>query len=251
MNKRPLPLAAVLVFSLLASGCAGVDDTNFLGVRLAPCTVEGSPFATRPFKEWASYYHSTVDRVVQAHIDSLQGLGTSELKCTASTLLETLKPSQDLANLAKLLAPWRTPARLAKLSELHVGPVLLEFLRVYECSNLERARTIQVSVLNVSNGTMGTGTGSQEGWDRGEMNNEMQAQTRRIESELRLARTVTHRALSILGSLDDLRGISVEVECLKRASLDMRNVVGLAADASACLARVPGRASLRDLTTAL
>lgn len=216
-----------------------------LGVRLPPCTAEGTPFEEMNFKDWESYYHRVVDDVVDAHVETLRSTSTAQLQCTAATTAGVLPPTDELRDLATVLLPWDTDEKIAALSELDMASVLVEFLREYECANLERSRRLSLSVNEREKGTL-SGATTETSWDLGAFMQEMEKQRARITQELRIARPSLERTLDALGGLDQFRSIAVEEECLKRASLDLRNVAGLLADAAACVSKVPGKSSLRD-----
>lgn len=241
--------AAWLVLSILISlalvACNPQEESGALGTHLAACTAEESAFARIPFRQWPAYFHGTGSTIIEEHLNTLQTISATQLRCAAATPLNALPAAPKLRALAATLPPWKSPARLNALSQLHVGPVLLDFLRIYECANLERQRVLVVTVQE----RRGQGMSSipKIGMGRGEFVDEERTQQRQIEREMHVARTTMERTLALLGGLDNLRGIAVELECLKRASLDLRNTVGLAADASACLSKVPGKSSLRDL----
>ncbi len=64
------------------------------------------------------------------------------------------------------------------------------------------------------------------------------------------ARPTLERTLSIIGGLDRLNLLKLDIECLRRASLDLRNTLGLVAEAASCMPRSwDVRGSLRDMAT--
>ena len=220
--------------SLLAGCSPPPEEEGFLGERLAPCSAKDTPFEDLAFEEWADYYRDTTDEVVEEHLKSLGGSALAKLNCTAEDAANVLPASPKLKTLAGALPPWKDELRLNALSQLQVGSVLIEFLRVYECANLEWERGLPESVQETDLGPHVTKTSEEIGI---------------IEHELAVARPALERTLRILGGLSELRSVSTDLECLRRLSLDLRNVLGLIADASACLAKVPGKSSLRDLPT--
>ena len=249
-----LPLAIILFLT----ACTPQDRGGFLGDRLAPCSAQGSVFADLPFKDWPSTYHSTVDVIIKEHLEMTQDIGKKQLDCTAANTLSVLPPSFPLNLLAATLPPWESPERSGTLSELHAAAVLKEYVRVYECANLERRESLAVRVNERENGTVGSGSGTtgsgvsgsggqRTGWERGPFQKEEDIQLAQINRELAIARPALERTLDVLGSIDQLLPLAIETECIKRASLNLRNAVGLLSDALSCSTKIPGKSSLRDL----
>ena len=244
MNNRTRVLIGTGLLCLVLVACTDQEE-GFLSERLAPCSAEKTMFATLPFKDWADTYHAKVDAVVEAHLASLRNIGMEKLRCESNDTTGVFPPSKALSDLAKELPPWKDPQRLAALSEMHMGPVLLEFFRLYKCANLERENWLPVYVQEGRNGTINPPPGNPR--DLGPFVGEEGAESLRIARELAIAQPALERTLDIVGGLDQLRAVAAETECLKRVSLDLRNRFSLMADSMSCLAKVPGKSSLRDL----
>lgn len=234
-----------MVFCGLLSSCSALNNGGAGGdtTALPPCTADDSIFGARssssslPFDKWADTYHSTVSEVIDAHMQSLNNTGTMQLQCTAPDYASMLKPTQKLKDLAAQLGPWKDPKKLQALSESEIGPVLLEYLRVYECAMSERNAFKTVIVPD-----------EQGGGDRVLIDAEKNREASIIQHESLLARPALEKTLQIVGAADRLRPLSLDIECLKRTSLDIRNILGLVSQVSACLPRVrDARGSLRDL----
>lgn len=175
-------------------------------------------------------YHQTVNDIVNAHLEK------REIECS-DNVKEV--PSAVLSNLAKLLPPWKDPEDMEGLAETDIGPVLLEYLRIYECTLKEERFFLpsraakDVASRNLVNIPAWFGIFADR-WGR-------------ISEELFYARKSLERTLAYLGGMDRLRPVDASLECLQRSSLDIRNILGLTADASACLPRAwDARTSLRD-----
>lgn len=243
MNKRLTRTGARMLLLSLALTLAACTDNNTArqgqrSERLAPCAADGSPFADLPFREWEAYYHERVQEVIEAHMDSLTKTTTLPLQCTAESYADLVPASGPLRQLASTLPAYRDGA--ADLTEVDMAPVLLEFLRVYECSMKQREEYLSVYVPREesSGRTMNLGDFF-----------EVKAEQKKImEEEMRVSRLALERTLGLVGGYDRLRPLTLDIECIKRASLDLRNVLGLAADASACLPRAwDTHGSLREL----
>lgn len=244
MNKRLWIIGA----ALLLSGCNDIttSSTYIETDRLAACTAEGSPFETLPFSKWPKTYHDTVAKVIEAHLKSVQDTKTTALRCTAPDYASLVLPTPELENLAKTLAPWKDPKKLNALSETELGPVLLEYLRIYECSLSERRNFLSTVVARDFANSGATASTPIE--QRIDYNETVDEQQRIIDHETAVSRTTLDRTLLIVGGEDRLRPLGLDIECLKRVSLDLRNVMGLLSQASACMPRIrDARGSLRDL----
>ena len=175
-------------------------------------------------------YHTTVREIVEAHIDH------RTVACSEGVWDV---PTPKLSSLASKLPPWRKPADHGGLRESDIGAVLLEYLRIYECTLKEHqyfaARARRRRVWQEALRFFLTSCSSRSAWRMSGKNS----------SSLRRA---LNRVLEIIGGMDRLRPVDVSLECLQRSSLDIRNVLGLAADSVSCLPRTwDTRGSLRDL----
>lgn len=241
MNKFPVLLSAVLLLGACSGSLGNRVNTN--ADRLAACTAEGTPFETLPFSQWIDTYHETVDDVVESHLESIRDINTTPLQCTAGDYATLVKPTDALRSLAVTLPPWQSDERKKALSETEIGPVLLEYLRTYECALNERRTYLSITIPKEWRTTDPGKVLTQIAYSKTEAE-----QQRMIDHELVLARTALDRTLLITGGYDRLRPLSLDIECLKRTSLDIRNLLGLVSQTSACLPRIrDARGSLRDL----
>ncbi len=236
MNKRVLCTGISL---LLVAGCASAPRWQWAGLEpLSPCGIEGGPFEDTKLRDWPETYHSTVSRIVEAHLIKLQEPSSTDIKCTAGDYASMMKANSALQGLASKLEPWKE----SQVSELEVGPVLLEYLRVYECA-LEEKRYFITGAQHSS-----ASSSSAPSIAYGKYIEEEADDSTLIEREMATARPILERTLSLMGGLDRLNLLKLEIECLRRSSLDLRNVLGLAAEASACMPRSwDVRGSLRDM----
>lgn len=296
--SKGISLWSPLLLTLLLVGCSSTSGEQeafsvWQGLSqepLPPCTASGSIFAETfmdslgtpyrlPFEEWADNFHTVVAGVVQAHIDNVQGKGSgffSRLVCSAPDFKAMMAPSGELWNLAASLPHWAEfPERLATLSEADIGGVLLEFLRVYECSMQEHLEFLPIQIEPLQGYcALGSSTGDpcvstrkgacsgtyfntkEECIDAGfepkplnypELSENMEYRKRRIFEEMLVARTALEQTFALIGGMGNVRPLALELICLERLSLDLRNVLGLTGDVAACLPRIwEGRGSLRD-----
>ncbi len=211
-----------------------MGNTN-RSLRLAPCSAEGSEFAKQDFADWKTLYHEGVNAVIESHMQMIKGLSGMPLQCTAKDYRSIIPASPSLKKVAEMLPAWQDRAKKGELRESDMSAVMLEFLRVYECSMNEHLEYLPVTTRS------GTNIGL---WDL-TMRSVNDGAT--ISRERIVARESLERVLSLTGGFDRLLPLSIDVECLKRASLDMRNTLGLASDISSCLPRVwDAKGSLRD-----
>ncbi len=220
----------MLFIALALAGCeAGVGRVESL--RLAPCSAEGSIFEEEDFTEWKKIYHNAVNAAVESHMQTMKGITEQPIACTAENYASVLPSSSALRSIGEMLPSWKD--RLSDLHESDMSAVLLEFLRVYECSMNEYAETLAFRDRSNMTGTL------------------LDQQSRvanTIHNEQAISREALIRTLSLTGGFDRLQPLNIDIECLKRASLDLRNTVGLAADVASCMPRSwDPKGSLRDL----
>ncbi|MCF7844707.1 MAG: hypothetical protein K9M03_02670 [Kiritimatiellales bacterium] len=222
--------------------------------------------------KWMKQYHSTVGAVVE---ESYKGSGSPV--CTASSYEQMLPLKGSLKRLAESLPSWKKltwqipprdidpddfevdPQRnndnINKLSQLDVGTVLLEYLQMYECAMVERSLFLVRDTLSQEQNREKRIKELKE--DASDdvleallkiIKNRPLSWARYIEfvagdrqlilQELTQARRSLERTLSFLSSYNRMRPIDMELTCLQQASLDIRNGLALAADASSCLPRI-------------
>lgn len=226
MSRTLFALAGCAVLLLLA-GCGG-DRGEKQGAAapvLPACGSGDTLFDDIALEDWPATYYQLVDSVVEAHWESIKNIGQQPLSCLSPD--SALPPTTELKSLAGRLPPWqREPSLLKNLSETDMGTVLLEFLREYECVLHEQEDMLPVRYFIFDD-------------EFGEL-------SKMIEGELRLSRPGLERTLRTLSGFDRLQPLLAEIECLKRASLDLRNVLGLAAEAGSCLPKIEdGHTSIR------
>ncbi len=223
----------------LLSGCVSAPDWEWSGgEQLSPCTGKDGPFEEMDLEKWPDTYHGKVSGVIDAHMKKMEDMSTADIQCTAEDYPAMFKASGELQALASTLEPWKKRT----VSELELAPVLLEYLRIYECSLDEKRYFLTTEQQKSSASSAGTqlGYGS---FISGKTEDEIM-----IRRELATARPILERTLSIVGGLDRLKPLAMDIECLKRASVDLRNGMGLVAEAAACMPRaIDARGSLRDL----
>jgi hypothetical protein len=230
-------LLASMLLGLVSCSKAGEPAAKET-LRLYPCSAEGSVFADEKFEKWKEIYHTNVSQVVDAHLSSIKEVSNMPLQCTEENYEQLVPATEQLRKMAGMLPAWREPERLASLNETDMGPVLLEFLRVYECSMKEREAFLTVTIQNEL----------QEWTGIMEFEKKKDEEKAIMAKEIAVSRETLNRTLGIVSGYDRLRPLSLDIECLKRASLDLRNILGLASDASACLPRITDtHQSLRDL----
>lgn len=235
MKNNALPfIGAVLSLALLA-GCSSTTWQWSGGKRLSACTADGGPFENMDLDKWPETYHGTVSKVIEAHMKKMQETSAADITCTADDYAGMMKATPELAKLASDLEPWKG----RQVSELEMAPVLREYLRVYECSLEETGYFLPGSQSS---------SVSSSGIPRGKYMDEKSKDRALIGRELASSRMTLERTLALISGTDRLQPLALDVECIRRASLDLRNVLGLAAESAACMPRATDvRGSLRDL----
>jgi hypothetical protein len=217
----------------LLAGCDTIDR-GLQTLRLPSCSAEGSVFEQMNFDGWDDLYHRQVDAVIEAHMKLMQNIGKEPMKCTEKDYTARVPATGPLRETASMIPAWED--RLGELNESDMQTVLLEFLRVYECSMDEDLLFLPVTL---SKGAT---------IPRGQYTDQLADVRAKVEQEKKIARESLNRTLSLVSGFDRLQPLTLDIECLKRSSLDLRNILGLASDASSCLPRVwDTKGSLRDL----
>lgn len=213
---------------------------------LTPCSrfTEGFrdlSFESWNFDEWAKTYHEKTGAIVEEHLGSF----SSPARCDAATGGESLPAGPKLAELARKLPSWRSrPA----VSQTEVGSVLLQYLRAYECALTERVYFLHPDALEFLRSQMEeSGSVSSEIY-LSQIFGEASAEDDVILHEMATARPTLERTFAIAAGLIRLLPLNGELQCIERASLDIRNALALGAEASACLPRIwNSKDPLRDL----
>ncbi len=246
MNKRLAILG--MVATVLLAGCGSLEpDAGNSILKLPGCGGNDGIFDTTRLEAMINEYHLTVAGVIDAHVNDLADVNTLPLTCTANDYRGLLTPSSALSSLAARLPEWG-PSRAAELSEADLGSVLLEHLRAYECALYRRQQFLEVFIIRERGTTGKVNDEDVTTMPSADLSQEQQRQQALIENEIETARPALERTLAFIGGIDRMRPLTAELECLKRASLDLRNATGLMAESASCMPKVwDARGSLRDL----
>jgi hypothetical protein len=223
--------------------------------KLGACTYEDTDlFRDRPFSGWIQQYHGTVGKIIEGllgtptsrhFVNRRFSAGPAQCQSTAP-----VPAPPGLSELAVRLEPWKGSADPFTRSD--TTPVLLEYLRVYECSLAERSFFLPVEIRNEElerRALLPGGLGANPLWYTDLFRMTFEQLTTIIE-EFETARPTLERALSLAGTLNLARHFSDDIECLQRASLDIRNALALSADTAACMPRIwNAKDPLRDPPT--
>jgi len=210
---------------------------------------------------WSSLYHDAVEEAIEQHLGHKPRTKSKWLAPTrglvggsSNSKASELAPKCDAEDVEKFLpAPPAITSIAGKLtgvpaeSSMDTGIVLLEFLRAYECALVERFIFLPIEAKKELE-EFGSQIRGMQKTTIPDVGKQMVQEMRQIQEEMSIARRTLNRTLTFIGSIDRLRPLSAELECLQRASLDIRNGMALAADTSACLPRIwNAKDPLRDL----
>jgi hypothetical protein len=198
-----------------------------------------------PYTEWATRYHSDIDSILESFIGKEAEGNFAQREppggqglCSGSQAASTTPAPPLLGDIAKKLEPWMKNETVFGQSD--TTPVLLEYLRVYECSLAERSTSLPIEIWREE-------TRSRELLPGGLLANplafnkifeEWYKQSSKIQLELKVARPTLERVLGFMGTVQMSRVLAQDTNCLQRASLDIRNSLGLSADTAACMPRI-------------
>lgn len=222
--RGPLSLNAQMQATYPILGpCTGYEEDDFFEIPIDELSEEHDMLDA-----WKEQYDQAVEDIIQSQISN----DNFNPKCDAESMSEFLEPTNEMKTIAEKLPPWRDTDDLDDLSRLDFAPVLQEHLRMYECAMVERTYFLMHDIA-IELGAMYAGDPIY--WQT--VFNEYIDQRSKIISELRLARSSLHRALALLGGTERMRVLQAEVECIQRASLDIRNGISLGAEATSCMPR--------------
>lgn len=266
--RRISPFALFIVVVLAASlpqhsalSATAVTHPDKANPLLAPCTMyddyyEDLPFESDNFDKWPEKYHETVQKIIEEHFTFMQ----RTVDCSAGSLEALLPAQSELKGLSKKLPTWQeNRGKVPPIRQTDIGPVLLEFLNVYECAMQERFYFLTVdawdtvkkkkeeenedSIFDISGDSS-----SESDISYSEVLGEMWKETMAIEHELKIARDLLNRVLAIVEGPTRLLALDAEMQCIEGASMDLRNAAALAAEASTCLPRIwNAKDPLRDI----
>lgn len=257
LRKNPPPAARKRRLALGLLGALGLcaftirqeflDSSLIRGLELSPCSIEGTPFADLPLKEWDDTYHRTVDAVVTEFFAEESGKDFS-LDCSAldeGDGAAVAGADSALSILAKQLPPWSNGERT--VTRLSTTDVLRTYLDAYACS-LREARNSLFLEADGESGTEGNdGDSPVDVWeddptlvsiDRGQLTRWMTTDGSTIDRELAVSEEALERVLTLMASDQRTAGLKTQLRCLLGASADLRNAMGLFSQASACMGRL-------------
>lgn len=206
-----------------------------------------------PYDQWSSRYHKNIERVLEDFLgkQANDNLAFRQVRgAAAQCSLRSEDPASPvIGQIAATLEPWSESG--SPFSQADTAPVLLEYLRVYECSLVERTLSLPVEIWREESDRRSLLPGGLdanpfffltfwETWNK---------QTQDIRRELAITRPTLERVLGMMGTVHMTRMFELDAECIQRASLDIRNAVALSADTASCLPRIwNAKDPLRDPT---
>lgn len=227
-----LTLSLSLTLTLSPNLVFATDHHPILG----PCTryedsYSGLNFETEYIENWPTFYHETVDGIVEEYFE------LPEIDCEAEDYEELFTPGPLLEDLASKLPPWEDSDDRDRLTRFDLDKVLLEYLRVYECSIIEFRSALEFDTAVEEFDRAGI-TDMFMDYFAPELLEDAFERSLLIERERLVARRALHRTLTLIGAFDRLRPLEIELECAQRVTLDIRNAMSLTAEVSSCYPRV-------------
>lgn len=216
----------------ILSSCSSANN-EFFGLSYDEVTTDNDVV-----DQWSVKFHDVIDELVTAQLDETE----RTVECTAETMSEFLQPTTAMQNVVQEWEPFVSDPDTTKLSRLDVGYVLLELLRQYECALQERQYFLygQLSQeLVAEQFNLGLFRDNDDSYVTAQaVSREAGEQQQKIVRELVISRKAVEQAVRMLNGKERTAIVRAEVECLERASLDIRNATGLAAEANSCLPRI-------------
>lgn len=234
---------------------SGKDPTE--SPILAPCSrfadnYDDLGYTDTHIEEWPDLYHDTVAKIVTESLDS------PKISCTADDYEALLKAGDELKKLAKKLPPWKDTD--TEVSRFDLPRVLLENLRIYECALVEFRQFLHYDTAAENFDEEKERQEKEEGRSPddttvisffkfffSDLMTETSKRAETIKRERAIARRALNRTLTLIGTMDRLRPLEAELECMQRMSLDVRNIAALSAETSSCIPRTwNAKDTLRD-----
>lgn len=269
MSKTPAPVGRMEKWHslLLLAICAGVVaawgkgemEASLFGRQVAPQEILSAcsgatmlfprptanpttPASNDPLAGWISMYHARTGAAIESTL--------LEMKSPDCSIDRSVTVPAAVGALAYRLPPWAKGNKVVALAD--TPAVLLEHLRVYECTLREWDTFLPTQMSLILAPNAGIPAPLQALGQTFFLINQATEKYLKdhwtIALELATAQTTLHRALVVLTGSTRFAPLTQNLTCLQQASVDLRNVLGLAADASACMPRAwDARDPLRNL----
>lgn len=166
---------------------------------------------------WDDTFRSTVIGVINAD------LAAHEVACSQDVRMPA---TGALSSLAGTLPKWKNIGRTVYESDL--PEILLDYLETYGCA-------LKAKVPNLGRQLATRYSKDKETWGKTPLVSQEMDAKKDMEKRLKLATETLQRSLKILIGMNKLRPLEQSFTCIDRASKDLRNVLGLTAEATACL----------------
>lgn len=241
--RYALPIAALVVLALtFGRNMLGASaDMEWKRPALPACEANEELFPRKVaipegqtlIDIWAKIYHDNVRRIIDDHLRQLKIGGN----CDAST---RTAPTDALAKLGEDLA-WDN------ISEEDLPAVLLRYLETYECAIQSESFVVEPQAEYILS-LRQKEKGETQAISIVNFQNEVEHERRRIRQEMQTARRTMHHMLVYLSGYGRFQPLNSALQCFVGASVDIRNNLDLAAEASACMPRIwDAKTSLRTL----
>ena len=229
-----LPLLQRLTADLVGAGAPVTTPSTWIPV----CGPAPELFPPGEEDKWDALFRARVKEVLAAYSPKVDCTGEGELG-----------KDDALSKLAAALPAWGGDP----VHDTDLAAVLLEYLDQYGCSL--RAQTDEI--VNQVRGDVRAA--SSEGQQRSStvanawntVTEEIRRRGDERQAKLDASREVMQRVLMLIVNMDKLRPLDDTFVCLNRTSKDLRNVLGLLADGSACVSTKTwdAKTPLRDLSS--
>lgn len=225
---------ASLLQSIPTYGICGIENEPFFARTMQDVTAENDLIDI-----WSAAYHERIRTLVDQQLDDQYFTPV----CDADNFAQFLEPTPIMQTTMKEFDAWKGDPDTNDLSRLDVGIVAFEVLRSYECALFERRSTMISQVADELTfeklgGISSVSTGIDQAISFFDVSAEYLDQYNKINEELKIARPALEQTMRLINGNERTKILEAEVDCLQRASLDLRNVTSLAAEANACLPRI-------------
>ncbi len=182
---------------------------------MAACDAAPNLFPPGQLKQWGELFSQTVTGVIAGNAQE------DRLSCTDNVTIEASAALQALAN---TLPRWQGK----RITENDIEAVLLDYLDTYEC-------TLRTELRNLVSESVDQASSRGRDLDYGQLGSDLWGGREEIRRQAESARESVRRTLTILAGINRMAPLDNIFTCLDRASRDLRNDLGLVAEASQCI----------------
>lgn len=250
LKQHSLLFGSLLTLSIIAGVSQWMSGANLLQFVVGPtsrealsfadpaqgCVSKGTPFdperdeTMKIPQKVIEKFHKDVSDVVAEHEYHLKT--PSRWKCDGKTFDELMPPSPKLKKMAKALPGLSAQDKKAEFSSFI--PIITEYQRVYECRLYELTEG-RIDIVQEGQDESSSAEGAKSNFETAQR---ITSLTQRLADERRTSRIALEHTFNTFRSFELAAPMNIELNCLQREALDVRNAMSLLSDAASCLPKI-------------